>query len=63
LQLVVGTLLTSFGTFWALEGVGVVWPVGDAAILGLLVLYAVTAAIYISIERRQAFGFAARRLA
>jgi hypothetical protein len=43
--------------------VGVVWPVGDAAILGLLVLYAVTAAIYISIERRQAFGFAARRLA
>src|SRR5437667_10812756 len=33
LQLVVGTLLTTFGTFWAVEGLGVVWPAGDAVIL------------------------------
>jgi uncharacterized membrane protein len=58
LQLVVGTLLTTFGTFWSLEGLGVAWPAGDAAILGLLVLYVVTALIYVSIERRHAFGFA-----
>jgi hypothetical protein len=41
----------------------VVWPAGDVAILGLLAVYAVTAVMYISIERRHAFGFAARRLA
>jgi uncharacterized membrane protein len=63
LQLVVGTLLTTFGTFWALEGLGVVWPAGDAAILGLLVLYVGTALTYISIERRHAFGFAPGRYA
>lgn len=63
LQLVVGTLLTTFGTFWALEGVGVLWPGGDAAILGLLVLYVLTAAIYIAIERRHGFGFAPGKLA
>jgi uncharacterized membrane protein len=63
LQLVVGTLLTTFGTFWALEGLGVVWPAGDAAILGLLVLYVATALTFISIERRHAFGFAPGRYA
>ena len=63
LQLVVGTLLTTFGTFWAVEGLGVVWPAGDGAILGLLVLYVATALVYISIERRRAFGFAPRRYA
>jgi uncharacterized membrane protein len=63
LQLVVGTLLTTFGTFWAVEGLGVAWPAGDAAILGLLVLYVVTALAYVSIERRRAFGFAPGRRA
>ncbi len=63
LQLVVGTLLTTFGTFWALEGLGVVWPGSDAAILGLLVFYVATALIYISFERRHALGFAPGRLA
>lgn len=57
LQLVVGILLTTFGTFWALEGLGVEWPAGDGAILGLLVLYVLTAGTYITIERRRAFGF------
>src|ERR1051326_4423128 len=38
LQLVVGILLTTFGTFWSAEGLGVQWPLGDAAILWLLVL-------------------------
>src|SRR5256714_13962732 len=36
LQLLVGTLLTTFGTFWALEGLGVNWPQSDVDILGLL---------------------------
>ena len=32
----VGVLLTSFGTFWAGEGVGAHWPGGDIALLGIL---------------------------
>jgi uncharacterized membrane protein len=52
LQLVVGTLLTSFGTFWALEGLGVSWPQSDADIAALLVFYALAALAYIGMERR-----------
>lgn len=52
LQLVVGTLLTSFGSFWALEGLGVQWPQSDADILLLLVFYALFALAYIGLERR-----------
>jgi uncharacterized membrane protein len=54
LQLVVGLLLTTFGSFWATEGLGVSWPGGDVAILGLLALYLLTAVINISVERRGA---------
>jgi uncharacterized membrane protein len=36
----VGLMLVSFGTFWGVEGVGMTWPGGDAALLGLLGLYA-----------------------
>lgn len=53
LQLIVGVMLTTFGTFWALEGLGVEWPFGDAAIVGLLFLYAATAATYVALERRR----------
>jgi len=51
LQLAVGLLLTTFGTFWAVEGVGVDWPGSDAAIVGLLGLYVVVAAGYLTVER------------
>src|SRR2546430_1894640 len=57
LQLVVGILLTTFGSFWAVEGLGVDWPGGDAAILGLLAIYLLTALAYTAVERRHAFGF------
>jgi uncharacterized membrane protein len=36
MKFVVGAMLTTFGTFWSAEGVGVAWPGADAAILGLL---------------------------
>lgn len=52
LQLIVGTLLTSFGTFWALEGLGVIWPHGDLDIAGLLVFYGAAAAAFIALQRR-----------
>jgi uncharacterized membrane protein len=60
LQLIVGVMLTTFGTFWSLEGLGVDWPAGDGAILGLLIVYSVTAALYILLERRRAFGLVPR---
>jgi uncharacterized membrane protein len=52
LQLVVGTMLTSFGSFWALEGLGVSWPQGDADIVLLLVFYGLSALTFIGLERR-----------
>jgi uncharacterized membrane protein len=36
MKFVVGIMLTTFGTFWAGEGVGVHWPGSDIAILFLL---------------------------
>src|SRR5690349_19790885 len=35
----VGLMLSSFGTFWAAEGVGVEWPGDDLWIVALIVLY------------------------
>jgi uncharacterized membrane protein len=60
LQLIVGVMLTTFGSFWALEGLGVNWPAGDGAIPGLLVWYLGTALLYIALERRRLLGFQAR---
>ena len=53
LQLVVGTLLSSFGTFWAVQGLGIAWPGGDAAIVGLVAWYLLAAAGYVGLLRRQ----------
>lgn len=52
LQLVVGTLLSSFGTFWAVEGLGVAWPGDNAAIPGLVGWYLLAAAGYVGLRRR-----------
>jgi uncharacterized membrane protein len=53
LQLLVGTLLSSFGTFWATQGLGVAWPGGDAAILALIGWYVLAAVCYIGLLRRR----------
>ncbi|MDP9219953.1 MAG: hypothetical protein M3P23_05365 [Actinomycetota bacterium] len=58
LQLVVGTLLTSFGTFWAVEGLGVRWPGGDGAIPVLAGWYALAAVGYVWLLRREAVSLA-----
>ena len=38
LKFPVGVMLTSFGTFWAGEGVGIDWPGDDASLAALIVL-------------------------
>jgi uncharacterized membrane protein len=60
LQLLAGTLLASFGTFWAVQGLGVTWPGGDAAILALVAWYVLAAAWYIGLQRRRAGKLALR---
>jgi uncharacterized membrane protein len=39
LKYVVGILLTSLGTFWAVEGMGASWPLDFVSIFGLAALY------------------------
>ncbi|MEU4294839.1 hypothetical protein AB0E63_42010 [Kribbella sp. NPDC026596] len=53
LQLLVGTLLSSFGTFWAVQSLGIAWPSDDAAILGLVAWYGLAAAAYVVLLRRR----------
>jgi uncharacterized membrane protein len=44
LKFVVGAMLTTFGLFWSLEGLGIEWPLADGAIPFIL-LYVVVASI------------------
>ena len=58
----VGLLLASFGTFWAVEGLGllrsgresVAWPGSDAAILVLVVVWFVLTRAFIAVLKRPA---------
>lgn len=52
LKFAVGLMLSSFGTFWAAEGAGAVWPGADASIVGLLVVYSLASWGYVSWLRR-----------
>lgn len=53
MKFVVGIMLTSFGSFWAGESLGVVWPYQDASILILIAGYlAATWLIASSMKRR-----------
>jgi uncharacterized membrane protein len=54
LQLLVGTLLSAFGTFWSVEGLGLAWPGDEIAILALAGWYVAAAAGYTALLRRRA---------
>jgi uncharacterized membrane protein len=51
LQLFVGALLSSFGTFWAGQGVGVSWPGSELALVWLVALYAATGVVLLHVVR------------
>lgn len=39
MKFVVGIMLTSFGTFWTGQSLGVLWPLADVSLIGLLAGY------------------------
>lgn len=47
----VGLMLTTFGTFWAGEGLGVDWPGADVAIVGLLAIFLVASWLAVRLVR------------
>ena len=49
LKLVVGLMLTSFSIFWTGEGLGIVWPGEDFAIIGFFIILSAFAAIAIKL--------------
>jgi len=52
MKFVVGAMLTTFGIFWSGEGVGVVWPGQDAAILGIVTFVFLTALLSVRTLQR-----------
>jgi uncharacterized membrane protein len=53
MKFAVGTMLTTFGIFWAAEGAGAHWPGGDAAILGVLAFVIVWSVALVALLRRR----------
>ena len=49
----VGLMLFTFGTFWAGEGVGIEWRLGDAMLLLLLGIYALASWALVQVLRRR----------
>lgn len=52
LKFVVGIMLTTFGTFWAGEGLGITWPLADVFLLILAALYLVASFILVTALRQ-----------
>ena len=58
LKFTVGLLLTTFGTFWLVEGLGGEWPGDDLALVGLLALFWAAARAAVIALRRPGPGYA-----
>src|SRR3989454_3408005 len=54
LKFTVAVLLASFGTFWVVEGLGIPWPGGDLAILGLAAAFLSGSLLVVEMLRRHA---------
>lgn len=49
----VGLMLSAFGVFWSVEGVGINWPGQDISILGILVFLTLVSVGLVALLRRQ----------
>ena len=59
IKFAVGLLLTSFGCFWAAEGVGVDWPGDELSLLGVLAFLGVVSFTLVTALRRERVAAAA----
>jgi uncharacterized membrane protein len=67
LKFLVGIMLTTFGTFWSGEGLGINWPLEDAFLLVLAAFYLLCSALLVlwlkdQARRRVAPGFSSASL-
>ncbi len=53
LKFLVGIMLTTFGTFWSGESLGITWPFSDLFLLLLAALYLVASALLITAIKRR----------
>jgi len=61
LKFAVGLLLSTFGLFWSVEGLGVEWPGSDLAILGVLAYLTIISLGYVALLRGTLVRKAAER--
>ncbi len=54
LKFCVGVLLSSFGTFWVGEGIGLHWPREDWSVPALVLAFLATALLSVRLRRGQA---------
>jgi len=58
LKFAVGVMLTTFGIFWATEGVGAHWPGDDASLPGVLAFVILLSSGAVALLRRRRLAFA-----
>jgi uncharacterized membrane protein len=58
LKFAVGIMLTTFGIFWTVEGVGGHWPGDDAALPVIILFVAATSLLFVSLLRRRRLALA-----
>lgn len=52
LKFVVGIMLASLGTYWAGEGLGILWVFQDASVLAIIALYVLSSFLLVTLLRR-----------
>jgi len=58
MKFAVGTMLTTFGIFWAAEGAGAHWPGGDASLPAVLAFVVLLSAAAVAMLKRRRLVFA-----